>query len=285
MLVDFHCHTDASDGTLAAADLLGAMRARGVGICAITDHDTVAAYDTPAVTSEALPRLLSGVEINTTYGRDEVHILGYGFSLAPASPLRATLEANRISRRVRVESMVGRLRESGYPLDLEDVLREARGAVSLGRPHVAKALVRRGYARDVERAFRVLLGRGRPGYVPSDHIRPHDAIAAIAAAGGIAVLAHPGRLCDEGVIPELVEAGLAGLEVFYPAHGPGQTAHFRDVAKRHHLVMSAGSDFHDVRWNVAGVGMEVEAADLRPFLDLLAERPGAEAYRQRAQRP
>jgi hypothetical protein len=288
VLVDFHCHTDASDGTLSAAELLGAMRARGVGICAITDHDSVAAYDLPATTSAALPRLISGVEINTTYGRDEVHVLGYGFSLGPASPLRATMEANRTSRRVRVERMVGRLRDCGYGLELDDVLREARGAASLGRPHVAKALVRRGYARDVERAFRTLLGRGRPGYVPSDHIRPHDAIAAIEAAGGIAVLAHPGRLRDEDVIPELVEAGLAGLEVFYPSHGPGQTAHFRELAKLHGLVMSAGSDFHDIRWNVGGVGIEVDPADLRPFIDLLAERPGAaalDAYRQRAQRP
>lgn len=273
VLVDFHCHTDASDGSLAAADLLGAMRARGVSVCSISDHDTVAAYDAlPPAAGSSSPRLISGVEINATYLGDEVHVLGYGFSLAPDSPLRATMAANLRSRRARAERMVAQLRESGYALDFEDVLREARGAVSLGRPHVAKALVRRGLVRDVERAFRTLLSRGAPGYVAADHIRPHEAIGAIAAAGGVAVLAHPGRLRDEGIIAELVEAGLDGLEVFYPAHGPGQTAHFRALAKRHGLVMSAGSDFHDVRWNVGGVGMEVEAGDLRPFLELLARR-------------
>jgi predicted metal-dependent phosphoesterase TrpH len=276
VLVDFHCHTEASDGSLSAAALLDAMRARGVSICSISDHDTVAAYDAlPDGSGTSAPRLISGVEINTTYVRDEVHVLGYGFSLAADSPLRATMTANLRARRARVERMVAQLRASGYSLDYADVVREARGAVSLGRPHVAKALVRRGLVRDVERAFRTLLSRGTPGYVAADHIRPHEAVGAIAAAGGVSVLAHPGRLRDEGIIAELVEAGLDGLEVFYPAHGPGQTAHFRALAERYGLVMSAGSDFHDVRWNVGGVGMEVEAADLQPFLELLARRAGS----------
>jgi hypothetical protein len=269
VLVDFHCHTVASDGSLEAADLLRAMRARGVSVCSITDHDTVAAYDGRAG-GDGSPRLISGVEINTTFAGREVHVLGYGFSLGADSPLRLTMADNLAARRRRVERMVAQLRASGYALELADVLREARGAESLGRPHVAKALVRRGLVRDVERAFRTLLSRGHPGYVASDHIRPHDAIAAIAASGGIAVLAHPGRLGDDALIPELVEAGLAGLEVFYPAHGPGQIAHYRALAKRFGLVMSAGSDFHDVRWNVGGVGIEVDAADLEPFLRRVA---------------
>jgi predicted metal-dependent phosphoesterase TrpH len=289
VLVDFHCHTDASDGTLAAGELLAAMRARGVGICSITDHDTVAAYADPAFAGDAPPRLISGVEINTSFGRDEVHVLGYAFSLDPNAPLQKTMEANRVARRLRIERMVAQLRAAGWPLEIDDVLREAGGAHSLGRPHVAKALVRRRLVSDVGRAFRTVLARGGAGYVASDHIRPHDAIAAIVASGGIAVLAHPGRLRDERIVAELVEAGLAGLEVFYPAHGPAQTAHFRDLAARLGLVMSAGSDFHDVRWNVAGVGMDVAEADLRPFLDLLEQRaafePSAAAYRQRAQRP
>jgi len=277
VLVDFHCHTEASDGSLSAAALLDSMRARGVGHCSITDHDTVAAYDALAA-GAASPKLVSGVEINTTHGRDEVHVLGYGFSLARESALRAMMDANRAARRRRVERMVGQLRAAGYALEMEQVLREARGAVSLGRPHVAKALVRRGLVKDVERAFRTLLSRGMPGYVAADHISPHAAVAAIRADGGIAVLAHPGRLRDESIVEELVEAGLDGLEVFYPAHGPGRTAHFRALAQRHGLVMSAGSDFHDIRWNTGGVGMEVDPADIGPFLDACYER-------QRAQRP
>jgi hypothetical protein len=272
VLVDFHCHTVASDGSLAVSELLGAMRARGVGICSITDHDTVAAYDELAGAPASAPRMVSGVEINTSYGRDEVHVLGYGFSLEPGSPLRSTMSANLAARRLRVERMVEQLRAADVPLKLDDVLKEAGRAVSLGRPHVAKALVRRGLVRDVERAFRTLLARGGPGYVAADHIRPHDAVAAIAAAGGISVLAHPGRLRDEAVLRELVDAGLDGLEVFYPSHGPAQTAHFRALAARYGLVMSAGSDFHDARWNSGGVGIDVEAADIEPFLERLKPR-------------
>jgi predicted metal-dependent phosphoesterase TrpH len=270
VLVDFHSHTNASDGTLSAAALLAAMRARGVGICSITDHDSLAAHDALEMEQAASPRVVSGVEINTTYRGNEVHVLGYGFSLEPDTALRATLAANRIARRERVERMVGLLRAAGYALTLEAVLREAGGGASLGRPHVAMALVRAGLVRDVATAFRTLLSRDRPGYAPSSHIRPAEAVAAIAGAGGVAVLAHPGRLHDEALIDELVEMGIAGLEVFYGTHTPGQVAHFRALAKRYGLVMTAGSDFHDKRWNTNGVGMEVDPADVRPFLDLLS---------------
>jgi hypothetical protein len=269
VLVDFHCHTLASDGSLDASALLAAMRARGVGYCSITDHDTLDAYDGLAGELAGLPRLISGIEINTTVGCDEVHVLGYGFPLAADGPLRTVIAANRAARRLRVERMVARLREAGYALELDDVLREAGPAASVGRPHVARALLRKRLVPDIAGAFRNLLGRGKPGYVASDHIRPHDAVAAIAGAGGTAVLAHPGRLHDDAIVSELVEAGLAGLEVFYPAHGPGLTGHFRALARRYGLVMTAGSDFHDVRWNTNGVGMEVAAEDLRPFLELV----------------
>jgi 3',5'-nucleoside bisphosphate phosphatase len=272
VLVDFHCHTNASDGTLPAAALLAAMRTRGVGICSITDHDSLAAHDErpPANGVATSPRVISGVEINTTYRANEVHVLGYGFGLEPGGALRALLEANRIARRGRVELMVAQLRGAGYDLTLDEVLREAAPGATLGRPHVAMALARKKLVRDVAAAFRTLLSRERPGYVPSSHIRPDAAIAAIASAGGVAVLAHPGRLQDEALIEELVEMGIAGLEVFYRAHAPGQVAHFRSLAKRYGLVMTAGSDFHDARWNTEGVGMEVEEDDVRPFLDLVA---------------
>jgi predicted metal-dependent phosphoesterase TrpH len=269
VLVDFHSHTDASDGSLPAAALMAAMRTRGVAVCSITDHDTVAAHDLFAA-SPTVPRLVSGVEINTTWRGDEVHVLGYGFSLAAQAPLRRTMRENVAARRARVERIVAQLNAAGIAIAFADVEREAGRAHSLGRPHVAKALVRRGAVRDVERAFRTLLARDGPGYVAADHVRPHDAIAVIREAGGVAVLAHPGRLRDLGVLPELVEAGLGGLEVFYPAHGPGQVSYFRGLATRYGLVMTAGSDFHDVRWNVAGVGIEVERDDIRPFLDLVA---------------
>ncbi len=124
--------------------------------------------------------------------------------------------------------------------------------------------------RDVQSAFDQLLSRGKPGYAPSNHITPLEAIEVIRAAGGVPVLAHPGRLKDEAVIDELAERGLAGLEVFYPTHSTAQVARYRERARRLGLAMSAGSDFHDERWNAAEVGMDVDEADIRPFLDLVA---------------
>jgi 3',5'-nucleoside bisphosphate phosphatase len=165
--------------------------------------------------------------------------------------------------------MVAQLRTAGYGITLDDVLNEAVDAKALGRPHIAKALIRAGITPDVDAAFRTLLRRGRPGYVPSTHITPQAAIATIRAAGGIAVLAHPGRLKDRSLIDELAREGLQGLEVFYPLHDSDDLRMFREKAAIYGLVKTAGADFHDIRYHTRGVGVDVEAAEIRPFLDLV----------------
>jgi predicted metal-dependent phosphoesterase TrpH len=198
-----------------------------------------------------------------------VHVLGYRLPLGE-SPLTQVLEANRSARRTRVGRIVDQLREAGYGITMDDVHAEALRGASLGRPHVGKALIRLGIAPDIETAFRSFLRRGAPGYVPSTHITPHQAIDVILASGGVPVLAHPGRLKDYSIIDELVEHGLQGLEVFYPTHEPMQIQYFRDQARRLNLVMTGGSDFHDIRYHKRGVGMEIEEEDIRPFLDLVA---------------
>lgn len=266
MIVDFHSHTNASDGVLEPAELVAAMRKRGVGIFSITDHDTLRAYENLEVTGATL---IPGIEINTTWRGNEVHVLGYGLPLGP-SPLVATLEHNRTARLERMQRMVRQLHGAGYTISESDVLTESGGGHAVGRPHVAKALVRAGLVRDVETAFRNLLGAGGPGYVPSSHITPAEAVDVIRRSGGVPVLAHPGRLKDESIIDDLAADGLVGLEVFYSTHSPSQIAHYRAIAARLGLVMTAGSDFHDSRWNVRGVGMEVDEEDLAPFLELVA---------------
>ena len=266
MLVDFHSHTLESDGTLTPAELAAAMRARGVEIFSITDHDALGAYprlDGAAGTATIVP----GIELNTTYRGGEVHVLGYGFPLDAPEIGRAIAE-NRQQREWRAERMAEQLRAAGYDIAPSDV-RAAAGSerAALGRPHVARALIAKGYVADVDSAFRQLLVPGKPGYVPQTYLRPQDAVALVARAGGVAVLAHPGRLRDEAVIEELVEAGLAGIETFYPTHDANMVAHVRAIASRYELVMTAGSDFHDPRYNARGVGMEVDRADIAPFLD------------------
>jgi predicted metal-dependent phosphoesterase TrpH len=262
--VDFHSHTSESDGSLSPADLVEQMRARNVAWFSITDHDTTRAYEADGMPSNVVP----GIEINTTWNGSDVHILGYGIPTGD-SPLGDTLARNREHRRARIDVMVAGLNRAGYPVTVEQVLAESGGGHALGRPHVAKALVRAGMVPDVAAAFRELLSSGGAGYAPSNHITPLEAIEIVRRSGGVPVLAHPGRLKDEAVIGDLSEAGLVGLEVFYPSHDVPQVAHFRALAAQNGLVMTAGSDFHDPRWNARGVGMEVEAEDIRPFLDLV----------------
>jgi hypothetical protein len=243
------------------------MQQRGVRFFSITDHDTLKAYgqfDTPAHI-----RTVSGIEINTSSGESEVHILGYRLPLRE-SPLTSVLEENRAARRVRVGRIVEQLRDAGYRITMDDVHAEASEGASLGRPHVGKALIRLGIAPDIETAFRSFLRRGTPGYVPSTHITPQQAIEVILACGGVPVLAHPGRLKDYGIIEQLVEHGLQGLEVFYPTHEPMQMQYFRDQARRYGLVMTGGSDFHDIRYHKRGVGMDVDEEDIAPFINLVA---------------
>jgi 3',5'-nucleoside bisphosphate phosphatase len=268
MKVDFHSHTTMSDGSLSPQELADFMGARDVEIFAISDHDTLAAY------GEFRPRpgarVVTAIEINTTWRENEVHLLGYGLPLGD-SAISALLETNQAERRKRAEQMVRQLQRAGYGITMEDVLAEAPGARAIGRPHVAKALIRAGLAADVDAAFRNLLRRGRPGYVPQVYTTPQETIDTISAAGGVAVLAHPGRLKDRSLIDQLAVRGLHGLEVFYPLHDADDVSYFRRKAGEYGLVMTAGMDFHDIRYHTWGVGIDVAEADIRPFL----ERVGA----------
>lgn len=255
-----------SDGTLAPQALADFMGERGVEIFSISDHDTLGAYGKFEAPKGS--RFVPSIEINTTWRGNEVHVLGYNVPLEH-SVIDELLEYNQEQRRMRAHTMVEQLNKAGYPLTIEQVLEESDEAHSVGRPHVAKALVRAGMTESVDTAFRDLLGGGKAGYVPQLYTTPQKAIETIAAAGGIPVLAHPGRLKDRILIDELVEHGMRGLEVFYPKHSADDTREFRAKAKKYGLVMTAGMDFHDIRYHTQGVGMDVDADDIKPFLDLL----------------
>lgn len=266
MIVDFHSHTSESDGTLVPQALADFMGERNVEVFSISDHDTLSAYG--KFTPPPGARVVTGVEINTTYRGNEVHLLGYGMP-ADSPELLATIERNRDARRVRAQRMVDQLQRAGYGITYDEVLKEAPDAKAIGRPHVAKALIAKGLVPDIDWAFRNLLRSGMPGYVPSLHITPQEAIERISAAGGVPVLAHPGRLKDRVLIDELAPKGLRGLEVFYPLHDAEDVRIFRDLAKRYGLVMTGGMDFHDIRYHTRGVGIEVAHDDIAPFLDLV----------------
>jgi len=251
---DLHTHTTFSDGTLTPTQLVEHARAVGLKAIAITDHDAVEGVPEGELAGSARGILVvPGVEINTDIPGTEVHIPGY-FVDVRAEALCEALRNLREGRVRRAERMVERLHSNGVPVALERVLAIANGVGAVGRPHVARAIVEAGWAENIGDAFEKYLKPGRAAYVPRQRFTPEEAIAVVRDAGGVPVLAHPGAsACDER-IPEWVRAGLRGLEVDHPQHGPEQVTHYRRLARDLGLVATAGSDFHAPREGAPGLG-------------------------------
>lgn len=252
-MIDLHSHTTASDGALSPSELVAAAVERGLDVLGITDHDTVGGIEEATrAAAEVGVRVVPGIELGAESGGRSVHILG--LLLDPASPeLAATLSAYRAERVERARMMVGRLRHLGYEITFEDVLDQAKGEV-VGRPHVARALIARGYIEKIRDAFTPeLLADGGGAYVPRRTLGPREAVALLRRAGGVAVLAHPGVAHHEGpsqidrvdaLVRELAGAGLAGIEVDHPDHDPDARAAMAALAAELDLVPTGGTDFH-----------------------------------------
>lgn len=240
--IDLHTHTSASDGLLSPEALVKLAKENGVGVLAITDHDTTGGVDAAirAGAREAV-EVIPAVEINTDVNESEVHLLGYyvDHHLPWFQQFLGRLRDGRVDRAAK---MVEKLNALGVPLDFARVQALAAGAI--GRPHVARALVDAGVVGSTEEAFKKFLGRGGPAYVERVKITPLDAVQVILRAGGIPVLAHPGWGVNEEVIPALAEAGLEGLEVYYPDHTPVTVARYLELTKRLRLLATGGTDFH-----------------------------------------
>jgi hypothetical protein len=252
--IDLHIHSTASDGTLTPAELIEMAVALRLGAISITDHDTLAG-SREALLGGIPPELgfLTGVEISAepppSYGGPgSIHILGYGLRLDDPD-LNLALEKLQNARRDRTPKIIRRLNAIGVPVTLAEVARLA-GDGQPGRPHIAKLMVQKGVVADIDEAFDRYLGNGQPGYVDKFRIESAEAVALINAAGGAAVLAHPSLLELEGEEPleemllELVAMGLKGIEVFFPEHSPEQTRIYAELARRHGLLMTGGTDFH-----------------------------------------
>lgn len=241
--IDLHSHSTASDGLLSPTHLIEAAVRERIDVLALTDHDTMAGIaEAQAAAERAGIHFIAGVELNTDAPKGELHVLGYYVPDDDVS-FRRLLTERQTGRDVRAQKMVAKLRALGIMIEMEDVQRLAQGAV-IARPHIAQALVNAGYASDVNEAFHKYVDRGKPGYVKREGLTAADAVRAILAAGGVPVLAHPGRMADEGYIMPLIEAGLQGIECYYPEHTPEQTARYVNIAEQHNLVITGGSDFH-----------------------------------------
>lgn len=244
-MIDLHSHTTASDGQYPADTLLALARQAGVRTLAVTDHDTVGGLPAAiaAARAEGL-RLVPGIEFSAFVHGKEAHVLGHFVS--PDDPKLKTFgETLRFERERRMEQMVEKMRALGFPVRMEDVLRVAGPEAQLGRPHLARALVERGWTTSTKEAFDRWLGDGRPAWVDRYRLSGEEAVTLIKGAGGTATLAHPGTSRMERYdIQALRAAGLEGLEALHTDHNPSVRAKYLKIAAELDLVPTAGSDFH-----------------------------------------
>ncbi len=243
MVADLHLHTFFSDGTYSPEELAGHGHRVGLSALALTDHDTVDGCARAEAACRALGiEFIPGTELTAEHRNREVHVLGYW--LDPESPaLLSRLAGFQAVRENRIRDMVHRLNERGIALKADDVFRIAN-CKSPGRPHVARALVEGGFCGDYDQAFERFLKKGRPGWVPKARMDIPTTVGLIHAAGGVAVLAHPGLYHDDTLIPEIAEAGLDGLECWHSRHHGTEPVHYERLAAELGLVATGGSDCH-----------------------------------------
>jgi 3',5'-nucleoside bisphosphate phosphatase len=280
--VDLHSHTTASDGTLAPRELVRLAARHGVRVLAVTDHDSTGGLADAMDEARRVPALeiVPGLEINCDVPGAEIHVLGYCLDWE-AEWFQAFLGAQREERRQRVHRIAARLAELGMPIDPAEVFALVKEG-SAGRPHVAQVMVDHDYVKSVREAFDRYLSANGPANVPRKRFTPVEAVRIIRRARGVPVLAHPGLANRDELIPELVEAGLMGIETFYPEHSAGQITAYREMCARLGLVATGGSDFHGP--SVGGArhpGLQPVPAsawrELRGRLESLAAEPKAPA--------
>lgn len=243
-MIDLHLHTTASDGRSTPEALIAEVSRAGCHTIAVTDHDTTDGLTAARRAAEAAGlTFFDGIEMTAVDEGRDVHILGYFFDPGHAG-LATFLAAQRARRRERLVAMADQLARAGAPVEVETVLALAPPGKSLGRPALAQALVAAGFVRDVAEAFDRYLAEGRPGYASRDGASPALIVEQIRAAGGVASMAHPGKLKKDEIIGPMVEAGLAAIEVFHPDHAPEDRARYQQIAARFGLLITGGSDYH-----------------------------------------
>jgi len=244
--IDLHTHTTCSDGALTPRALVRKAHAAGLRAVAVTDHDTVAGVAAAQAAGAALGiDVVPGVELSVTVEGAEYHLLGYGMDLADGR-FQDYLERFRRQRAERAEQMVDHLRALGVALSFDDVLAQASGD-ALGRPHVASALVAAGHVATPQEAFERYLGNRGPAFVPKPSFPAEAALDLVHAAGGVAVLAHPGHWTSDAVLMHLIRNGLDGIETVHPSHDDSLTRYYRRIARDFVLLETGGSDYHGTR--------------------------------------
>jgi len=248
MTADLHIHTTASDGRLSPAGIIDQAIQAELSYIAITDHDTVDGLLQLSKIYQSLPVsliLIPGIELSADLSENEVHILGYYIDIFNTE-LRHQLDTLIVHRHARAQEIIVKLNQLGYSITYLRVLELAGEATAIGRPHIAKALVEKTYFSTVSDVFTTLLDKNGPAYVPHYKLTPKMVIELIKSAGGVPVLAHPGLIGNDTIVLDIIDAGILGLEVYHPKHNEGQIQKYLEIANKHQLAITGGSDFHAI---------------------------------------
>ena len=246
MASDLHTHTNFSDGSFSPEELVAAAKNIGLTYLGITDHDTVEGiahlYENGLYPNKGI-RIIPGIEFSANYPDHDVHIVGYNIDIYNGTLLEKLNEVIE-GRWTRFNNIVERLQDNGIQLREADVLKIAGTSKSIGRSHIARALVRNGTFKTVREAFDKMLQKGKPAYVPRYLLEIEEIINLIHKSGGTAVLAHPKLIGDDEIVEKVCGMGIDGIEVFYPVQNSEDTERYTKIAEKYNLRVSGGSDFH-----------------------------------------
>jgi hypothetical protein len=272
---DLHVHSSASDGRYSPAEIVQKAIDSGLKVIALTDHDTVDGIKPALSAARAFPDLMviPGVEISTDITKGEVHVLGYFIEYTNQS-FRTSLEKMRNSRLERARKMVEKLIELGCKIEWERV-REIAGEGSIGRPHIAQALLEKGYIGDFKEAFSKYIGHDCPAYVEREKLTPVQAVQLILSVNGLPVLAHPLTIAEpEAVVRELKVNGLVGIETYYGDYSANEIDLLLSLARKYNLIPVGGTDYHGVddKSELMLGGVTVPEQYVRELINLAKQR-------------
>ncbi|MEP1150111.1 MAG: PHP domain-containing protein [Balneola sp.] len=241
--VDLHIHTTCSDGQLSPEEVLKLASQKNLKAVAITDHDTFEGYKLAKPFAEEYDiELIPGVEVTTTFNGKESHILAYYFE-TETNYFADFLERQRRSRTNRIKGIVKTLQSQKVDIEYEEVWAGADGG-NLGRPHIAKVLIEKGYVSNFSQAFKMYLSNEKLGDIKSNYPTAEEAIQMIKNVGGAAILAHPGRLYSMEEVDEFIELGIDGIECIHPSHNYRKQKYYTELCDKHSLLKTGGSDYH-----------------------------------------
>jgi predicted metal-dependent phosphoesterase TrpH len=243
---DLHLHSVYSDGRFTPQEIVKLANSKGISIISIVDHDSIQGLEETEVAANAVGiEVIPGVELSSSMNQKEVHILGY-FIDRKNTKLNNYLQYFRDERRKRAEKIVKNLNDLNIPLKMESVVEE--GFVgSIGRPHIAHALLVNGFLGNYDEAFEKYIGLNGPAYEEKIHFSPKDAIELISQAGGLSFLAHPNKTLNENELVNLIDMGIDGMEVIHPSHNTERVNYYKGITIQYFLLESGGSDFHGGR--------------------------------------